>query len=101
MWGLCVCVCVQLSNAINHTRATVASLQELRGRLVKADCVSKVSLYGATNAAFIEEEGSPKSDESAAGAAAATVHADIVQEKPEDERENWDSKLTFLLATIG
>lgn len=27
---------------------------------------------------------------------------EIVQEdKPEDERESWDSKLTFLLATIG
>lgn len=77
-------------------------LQELRGRLVKADRVSKVSLYGATNAAYIAEEGSPESDDTPPAAAAAiAVHADIVQEKPEDERENWDSKLTFLLATIG
>lgn len=26
---------------------------------------------------------------------------EIVAERPEDERESWDSKLTFLLATIG
>lgn len=26
---------------------------------------------------------------------------DIITERQEDERESWDSKLTFLLATIG
>lgn len=73
------------------------SKQELRGRLVKADRVSKVSLYGATNPAFISE--SPEYE--AAPAPLLANNDEIVQEKPEDERENWDSKLTFLLATIG
>lgn len=69
---------------------------------MKADRISKVSLYGATNAAFIEEETSPlDAPTPTAAATAAAIQADIVQEKPEDERENWDSKLTFLLATIG
>lgn len=71
-------------------------VQELRGRLVKGDRVSKVSLYGATNPAFISE-----SPEYEAAPTPLLPNDEIVQEKPEDERENWDSKLTFLLATIG
>lgn len=71
-------------------------IQELRGRLVKADRASKVSVYGATNAAFISE--SPEYEEPPAP---LLPKDEIVQEKPEDERESWDSKVMFLLATIG
>lgn len=75
-------------------------------------------LYGATNQAFnsddvlhgrhykhpgalleIFEEPPPLA--AVAEAVAAADDAIISDEAPGDERESWDSKITFLLATIG
>lgn len=76
--------------------------QELRGRLIRHE---QGSLYGATNAAFLEDAEDEKE---------STIYStitnnvlpigdpEIVEAKqPEDERESWDSKVMFLLATIG
>lgn len=70
--------------------------------MVRAENGSRISMYGATNPAFVSDT-SPQNNQSfETPKANPTIPAeDIVQEKPEDERENWDSKLTFLLATIG
>lgn len=78
--------------------------QELRGRLVRAENGSRGSVYGATNPAFINE--SPEEQRSIFEEPPKTplpipVDVELVAERPEDERESWDSKLTFLLATIG
>lgn len=75
--------------------------QELRGRLVKAETLTKASIYGATNAAFVSDV-SPQNEQVFTEEPKALLPNDeMVQEKPEDERESWDSKVTFLLATIG
>lgn len=61
-------------------------------------------MYGATNQAFIPDS-SPDGDKpfiNEPGKPHVQIaESEMVQEKPEDERESWDSKLTFLLATIG
>lgn len=64
------------------------------------------SLYGATNPAFIEDvEGEKESTvlfPNIPKTLPCQTEDEIVNEdRPEDERESWDSKLTFLLATIG
>lgn len=88
-------------------------LRELRGRLVKNDHghghTSHPPLYGATNQAFIsdvilDEPEIEEQDNYASSTTAkppAAVVDDMVQEKGEDERESWDNKVMFLLATIG
>ncbi|CAD7090230.1 unnamed protein product [Hermetia illucens] len=80
-------------------------LKELRGRLVRAENGSSgPPMYGATNQAFIPDS-SPDGDKpfiNEPGKPHVQIaESEMVQEKPEDERESWDSKLTFLLATIG
>lgn len=76
-------------------------LKEMRGRLVMENGNS--SSYGATNAAF--EDSSPntkiKSTCSSKRGSQDQGKAIFKPEGGEDERESWDSKLTFLLATIG
>lgn len=77
----------------------------MRGRLVRSEH-SQGPLYGATNPAFIEEdvaeEKEPVLFPNIPKTLPLPIDNEIVQEdKPEDERESWDSKLTFLLATIG
>lgn len=67
-----------------------------------------MSVYGATNQAFESDIGpashklvdipEPPVEEPEPN---PPDDADIIPERPEDERESWDSKLTFLLATIG
>lgn len=76
----------------------------MRGRLVRPE--HSQSLYGATNPAFIEEPETERENvlfpNIPKKLPCQTDDDEIVQEdKPEDERESWDSKLTFLLATIG
>lgn len=80
-------------------------LQELRGRLVRPEHHNQ-SLYGATNPAFFSEDAEDEKENDLFGNIPKTLPCqtddEIVQEdKPEDERESWDSKLMFLLATIG
>lgn len=70
-------------------------------------------MYGATNQAFMSDafdESSEVEDTEATTskavaelvAAIESAPADIVEgEKEGEERESWDSKIMFLLATIG
>lgn len=75
-------------------------LQELRGRLVKPE--HNQSLYGATNPAFQEDAEDEKEVELFPNIPKTLPVDEIVQEeRQEDERESWDNKLMFLLATIG
>lgn len=80
--------------------------KELRGRLVRPEHTHG-PLYGSTNPAFIEEHEQEQEKEpvlfpNIPKTLPLGIDNEIVHEdKPEDERENWDSKLTFLLATIG
>lgn len=65
-------------------------------------------MYGATNPAFVADISPQKeapinysTEPHLSTTKKVLNNEEMVQEKPEDERENWDSKLTFLLATIG
>lgn len=80
------------------------TFQELRGRLVRPE--HSQALYGATNPAFVEEPESDQTENVLFPNIPKTLPCQtdveiIAEDKPEDERESWDSKLTFLLATIG
>lgn len=60
--------------------------------------------YGATNPAFIEDAELEREPELFPNIPKVLPIGDpeiIESKQPEDERESWDSKLTFLLATIG
>ncbi|CAH1119399.1 unnamed protein product [Phaedon cochleariae] len=75
-------------------------LREMRGRLVIEN--GSKGTYGSTNAAF--EDTSPNSKIKSVSSSKRTSIEGKAIFKPEcveDERESWDSKLTFLLATIG
>lgn len=89
--------------------------QELRNKLVRSDTgTGSHPVYGALNQGFISDL-SPESESHHSHhshghiplgpkSPAVTIieEEDIIPEdKPEGERESWDSKLTFLLATIG
>uniref|UniRef100_T1H3I3 Uncharacterized protein n=1 Tax=Megaselia scalaris TaxID=36166 RepID=T1H3I3_MEGSC len=93
----------------------VLELRELRNRLVRTDTgTGSHPVYGALNQGFISDL-SPESESHHSHhshghiphgpkSPAVTIieEEDIIPEdKPEEERESWDSKLTFLLATIG
>uniref|UniRef100_A0A6P7FYL8 Transporter n=1 Tax=Diabrotica virgifera virgifera TaxID=50390 RepID=A0A6P7FYL8_DIAVI len=77
-------------------------LREMRGRLVVENGNTGVA-YGATNAAFVEDASpSSKIKSNYSSKRNSTDGKGIFKpESGEDERESWDSKLTFLLATIG
>lgn len=89
---------MNLINSIN-----LINLQELRGRLIRHEHNQSMH-YGATNPAFIEDVELEREPELFPNIPKVLPIGDpeIVESKqPEDERESWDSKLTFLLATIG
>lgn len=76
-------------------------LKEMRNRLV-IENGNTGSGYGATNMAFEDTSPSAKNKSSCSSKRASTDGKLIFKpECAEDERESWDSKLTFLLATIG
>ncbi|KOC64513.1 Sodium-dependent neutral amino acid transporter B(0)AT2 [Habropoda laboriosa] len=81
-------------------------MKEMRGRLVvESRKTITTANYGATNAAF--EDSSPntknKTGNGGGGNKLGSNEGKAIfrPEAGEDERENWDSKLTFLLATVG
>lgn len=81
-------------------------MKELRGRLVAMEnghpSHRTPVMYGATNEAF--EDTSPNRQSSETPTSKASSEAERGGVKPEGgegERESWDSKLTFLLATVG
>lgn len=58
--------------------------------------------YGTTNPAFIEDVEMEREPELFPNIPKVLPISDPDEPKqPEDERESWDSKLMFLLATIG
>ncbi|KAE8741914.1 hypothetical protein FOCC_FOCC012566 [Frankliniella occidentalis] len=80
-------------------------MKEMRGRLVVENGSTSLSYnYGATNAAFDDTSPNTKIGKvtSASKLAGSTEGKAMFQpEGGGEERESWDSKLTFLLATIG
>ncbi|CAH2237538.1 jg9791 [Pararge aegeria aegeria] len=79
-------------------------MKELRGRLVTLENGHQIHrahvMYGATNQAF--EDTSPNRRSSETPTSKASSETERAGMKPEGvERESWDSKLTFLLATVG
>lgn len=57
-------------------------------------------MYGATNQAFEDTSPNRQSSETTSKASSETERA-VKPEGVEPVRESWDSKLTFLLATVG
>ncbi|PNF18602.1 Sodium-dependent neutral amino acid transporter B(0)AT3 [Cryptotermes secundus] len=79
-------------------------MKELRGRLVVENGNSNLSHnYGATNVAFDDTSPNTKTGKVGGGSKLGSGEGKQVfrPEGGEEERESWDSKLTFLLATIG
>ncbi|XP_063220725.1 sodium-dependent neutral amino acid transporter B(0)AT3 [Bacillus rossius redtenbacheri] len=72
-------------------------MKELRGRLVVENGSSQG--YGATNIAFDDTSPNTKGGGSKLGSGEGKQV--FRPEGGEEERESWDSKLTFLLATVG
>lgn len=73
-------------------------MRELRGRLVE-NGTGVTQLYGATNMAF--EDNSPAIEQQVKSPQPTIKEKDFANFNCEDERESWDSKLTFILATVG
>ncbi|KAL5274866.1 SLC6A19 family protein [Megaselia abdita] len=94
----------------------VLELRELKNKLVRSDTGTRSQpVYGALNQGFVSDV-SPESEihNSQYGynhktvvpkPPAVTIFEEeegiIPENKPEEQRESWDNKLTFLLATIG
>ncbi|XP_025602543.2 sodium-dependent neutral amino acid transporter B(0)AT3 [Athalia rosae] len=81
-------------------------MKEMRGRLVVENHKSNSTVnYGATNAGFDDSSPNIKSKSGNGGGGSKLGSNEgkgiFRPEAGEDERENWDSKLTFLLATVG
>ncbi|XP_018575346.1 sodium-dependent neutral amino acid transporter B(0)AT3 [Anoplophora glabripennis] len=75
-------------------------LKEMRGRLVMEN--GNTGSYGATNVAFEDTSPNTKIKSACSSKRGSQDGKPIFKpECGEDERESWDSKLTFLLATIG
>ncbi|XP_017887717.1 sodium-dependent neutral amino acid transporter B(0)AT3 [Ceratina calcarata] len=82
-------------------------MKEMRGRLVVDNRKTNTTAnYGATNAAFEDSSPNTKNKANNGGGVSKVLGSNegkaiFRPEAGEDERENWDSKLTFLLATVG
>ncbi|KAF5303947.1 hypothetical protein FQA39_LY01732 [Lamprigera yunnana] len=75
-------------------------LKELRGRLVTEN--GNTGSYGATNLAFEDTSPNAKLKSTCSSKRGSQDGKPIFRpEAGEEERESWDSKLTFLLATVG
>lgn len=84
-----------------HNQRSIDRLEmrEIRGRLVDSVAPNLNASYGATNLAF--EEASPNEQQVLKGGIITEEAEKIFKSDCDDERESWDSKLTFLLATVG
>ncbi|CAH1367199.1 unnamed protein product [Tenebrio molitor] len=91
----------QSSRDLNPQRSVDRlELKEMRGRLVVEN--GNTTSYGTANAAF--EDTSPNAKvKSACSSKRGSQDGKAIfrPECGEEERESWDSKLTFLLATVG
>lgn len=80
-------------------------LKELRGRLVSMENGHPSHrthvMYGATNEAFEDTSPNRRSETPTSKASSVEVGDGGKPEGQQIERESWDSKLTFILATIG
>lgn len=78
-------------------------MKELRGRLVTLENghTTRPIMYGATNEAFEDTSPNRRSSETPTSKASSVEGRAIKPEGGEGQRESWDSKLTFLLATVG
>ncbi|RWS26522.1 sodium-dependent neutral amino acid transporter B(0)AT3-like protein [Leptotrombidium deliense] len=76
-------------------------LRELKDRLVQEN--RKPTKYGTSNFAFEDASPSPDSSQGEGKLTLDMAAADEKEIRPEceDGRESWDSKLQFMLATIG
>ncbi|XP_054165076.1 sodium-dependent neutral amino acid transporter B(0)AT3-like [Oppia nitens] len=80
-------------------------LRELKGRLVMEN--GRPMSYGTTNVAFEDDDDSTSIDSNITPSKIMTADMAVADDKghfladPEDGRESWDSKLQFMLATIG
>ncbi|KPI97171.1 Sodium-dependent neutral amino acid transporter B(0)AT2 [Papilio xuthus] len=80
-------------------------MKELRGRLVTMENGHPSHrthvMYGATNEAFEDTSPNRRSSETPTSKGSSGEERVFKPEGGECERESWDSKLTFLLATVG
>nr|CAD7261629.1 unnamed protein product [Timema shepardi] len=78
-------------------------MKELRGRLVVENGNNSMSnSYGATNVAFDDSSPNTKGGKGGGSKLGSGEGKQVFRpESGEEERESWDSKLTFLLATVG
>lgn len=75
-------------------------LKEIKGRLIDSIKSNNITAsYGATNLAF--EDTSPNEQQVLKGGIITEDAEKIFKSDCDDDRESWDSKLTFLLATVG
>ncbi|XP_038223563.1 sodium-dependent neutral amino acid transporter B(0)AT3 [Zerene cesonia] len=80
-------------------------MKELRGRLVNLENGQPSrahAMYGATNQAFEDTSPNRQSSETPTSKESSVEGRGVFKpEGGQGERESWDSKLTFLLATVG
>ncbi|XP_060520477.1 sodium-dependent neutral amino acid transporter B(0)AT3 [Cylas formicarius] len=92
----------QSSRDLNSQRSLDRlELKEMRGRLVVIEN-GNTGTYGATNNAFEDNSPSNRIKSTCSSKRGSQDGKPIFKpECVEEERESWDSKLTFLLATVG
>nr|CAH7755518.1 unnamed protein product [Callosobruchus chinensis] len=94
----------QSSRDLNSQRSLERmELREMRGRLVMENGNNTIGSYGSTNAAFEPDVSPVKEKPTNLGSKRNSQDGKPIfkPEGGEEERESWDSKVTFLLATVG